>query len=323
MWWRDSKIVKGTGSIWSLFLTFFAFIAFLWLVVMFIFDTSLGLAVRLAIAIGGTIILLVTPGGLACIFWLTSSEYRKQHWLYRRGGSPPGYAPGAPWQTSPVGKHLKEFTDFYLSKNTILGSHPDDFQRQLKEYMYGTAAKIYAAENPLLACRHHLAGHVSIYADWAVLGLKPEYKLAFEKDDPRSSPYVSGELHDHLRYCAQYNSALADVLSRNKDVKDDDLFSWVNARSCEYQYLMKCINMMRADFDDVDLAAEDDWFRPFVKSMLICREDDYRSKIGLPPPLPNELVERHRSFFTYVLAGDRNTLSRWESEHRLKHSDVS
>jgi hypothetical protein len=85
---------------------------------------------------------------------------------------------------------------------------------------------------------------------------------------------------------------------------------------------MKCMNMIRADFDDVDLAAED-WFQPFVRSMLIWHEHSYRSKIGLPPLLADELAQLHRTFFTYLLEGDRNPLSRWESQHRLKHADVS
>jgi len=101
------------------------------------------------------------------------------------------------------------------------------------------------------------------------------------------------------------------------------LVDFANGQSCEYQYLMHCMNVVRADFDDVDLGAED-WFRPFMKSMLIVHEHDYRSKIGLPPLLPDEkLAQRHQTFFTYVVEGHRDPLSRWESEHRFKHADVS
>ena len=80
----------------------------------------------------------------------------------------------------------------------MLGSHTEDYQKQLKEQMYGTAAKIYAAENPLLALRYNLAGYVAVNAQWAVLGLKPWEKAQSEEGDPRLSPYVSGELHYHL-----------------------------------------------------------------------------------------------------------------------------
>ena len=178
-------------------------------------ESDQSLAVRSAIAIGGTAILLITPGGLACIYWLTSSEFRKQHWLYRRGGPPPAYAPGAPWQASPVGKSLQEKTD-YVFKNTKLGSHSEDYQRRLKEEMYGAAATIYAAENPLLTLRHKLAEYVSAWADWTVLGFQPWEKPELEKDDPRSSHYFLGELHYHIRYCAQYSSGLADLIARRK-----------------------------------------------------------------------------------------------------------
>jgi hypothetical protein len=89
------------------FLFIFGVIAALWLVALMPTDQSL--AVRLAIATGATAILLVMPGGLACIFWLSSSEFRKQHRHYRRGGPPPGYAPDALWQTSSVGRFLRAY----------------------------------------------------------------------------------------------------------------------------------------------------------------------------------------------------------------------
>ena len=68
----------------------------------------------------------------------------------------------------------------------------------------------------------------------------------------RSSPYVSGELHYHIRYCAQYSSGLADVIARRQNVTDAMLVDWATGRSCEFQYLMNCMNVIRADFDDVD-----------------------------------------------------------------------
>lgn len=282
---------------------------------------------RWSIAGMGTTICLASPGGLASLFWLFSSEYRKQHYNYRRGGPPPGYAPGAPWQTNQVGKHLQEYTKLYLSRSTILGSHTEDFQKKLKEEMYGSATAIYAAENQLLKCREKLAEYVVSYADWTVLGLKPEERPTLENDDVRRSPYISGDLHRHIRDCAQYSSGFADFISQNQHqhLTDDDLVAWANARSCAFQYLMNCMNVVRSDVNDCDLAiaTKADWFRPFVKSMLIWKEDDYRSKIGVAALLPDGLRSCHATFLKFVLEGIPDPLSHWEAEHKLGYHDVS
>ena len=321
MLWRNPHIVKGANSVWSVMLSVLAILAIVWIVAFNIQDPTW----RWSIAVIVTIVCLASPRGLSCIYWLFSSEFRKQWSAYRRSGSPPGYSPGAPWETSQVGKSLREYTEFFLSKNTILGSHSEDFQRKLKEEMYGSVAAIYGAENPLIKCREKLAEYVVSFADWSVLCLKPEERFRLEKRDVRLSPYVSGELHPHMRYCAQYSGDLADIITRYQNLTDDDLVAWANARSCAFQYLMNCMNVVRADANDCDLATatKADWFPPFVKSMLIWKEDDYRSKIGLPSLLPNELAWRHSTFLTYVLEGARDPLSHWEAAHKLKHSDVS
>jgi hypothetical protein len=325
MLWRDPRIVKGPSSAWSLISTPFVLLAFVWLVAFNIQDQTW----RWSVALIGAVVCFLSPGGLACIHWLFSPQYRKQHYNYRRGGPIPGYSPDAPWDSSQaeVGKTLKNKTDFYLSENTILGSHSEAFQNQLKEEMYESARAIYNAENPLKKCRERLAAYVVGFADWQVLCLKPEEKPQPGSEDRlRDSSYVTGELHHHIRDCVQYNADLADFVRRNKDAADDDLITWANARSCAFLYQMTCMNMIRVDVTDCDHATLQkgaDWFVPFTKSMLIWKEDDYRRKIGLPSLLANELAWRHSTFLTYVLEGVHDPLAHWEAAHQLKHSYVS
>ena len=313
---RDPSIVKGTSSIWSVMFSVLAILAVVWIIALYISDPIW----RWSVAGIGTIVAFASPGGLTCLHWVFSPEFRKQHRVYRRGGPPPGYSPGAPWQTTEVGKILNKSTNFYLSKETILGGHSESFQKNLKEEMYGSAAAIYAAENPLLKCRETLASYVGSFADWTVLGLKPE-----EKDDVLLSPYISGDLHRHMRYCAQYSPGLADFIARNEHPTDEDFVAWANARSCAFKYLMNCMNVVRADVGDFDLEILEkaDWFRPFVKSMLILKEDEYRGAIGLPTLLPHGLWARHATFLKFVLEGVPDPLSHWEAVHKLKHRDVS
>ena len=138
----------------------------------------------------------------------------------------------------------------------------------------------------------------------------------------RQSPYISGRLYLHMRECAQYNTELAEFLSRNSNCTDDDLITCANARSCAFLYLMNCMNVIREDVGDFD-RAKPDWFHPFVKSMLIWKEDDYRRRVGLPTMLPSDLARHHSTFLTYVLDGVSDPLRHCEEAHQLKHSYVS
>jgi hypothetical protein len=230
----------------------------------------------------------------------------------------------AKWRASPVGQALEKHTNFYISDATILGSHSDSYKRKLIAELYESVATIYGAESPFLKCRQTLATYIDSYADWTVLALKPEEKLALGQDDPRNSPYISGELYHHIRCCAQYNGELAHLIS--KHMPDEELIAWANARSCTFHYLMQGINMVRVDVNDVDPKAETNWLRSFVKSMLISKEDFHRNKIGLPTLLPGGAVNlswQHSSFMTLVMNGHRDPLSRWEVIHKLTHGDVS
>jgi hypothetical protein len=322
MSWKNSKIAKETASIWSGMLSISVFLAAVWGIAMNVDDPIW----RWSIAVIGTIVCLGSPGGLVSIRWLSSSEFRKQHYLYRRGGPLPGYPADEPWQGSVVREFLDKFTNEALGQS-ILRSHSEEFQRNLKQEMHGSVSEILRAENSLLKCREKLAAYVVGYADWIVLGLKPEEKPDLQKKPGFKMSYVSGELHHYIRYCAQYNSDLARVIHENKDVTDDDLVGWANARSMAFLYLSMCINVVRVDVNDCKIDVppghKADWFEPFKQSMLIWKEDEYRNKIGLPTLLPDGLAACHSTFLTGVLEGVRDPLSHWETAHGLKHSDVS
>src|SRR5207302_9555358 len=118
--------------------------------------------------------------------------------------------------------------------------------------------------------------------------------------------------------CSQYNGDLARVIDENKDVADDVLVDWANARSCAFLYLMNCINAVRVgDVNDCKVTPghTGDWFEPFVQSMLIWKENEYRNKIGLPTLLPDGLAACHSTFLTGVLEGVRDPLLHWETAH--------
>lgn len=321
MWWKNQNLAKGTAPIWSVMLSISLFLAAVWGIAMSIDDPIW----RWSVAVIGTIVCLGSPGGLATIFWLSSSEYRKQHYLYRRGGPLPGYPADEPWQASVVREFLDKLTSEALDQS-ILRSHSVEFQKNLTQEMHESVSEILRAENSLLKCREKLAAYVVGYADWMVLCLKPEEKPHLQRQPGVRMSYVSGELHRHIRYCAQYNSDLARIIHENKDATDDLLVDWANARSMALLYLSMCINVVRVDVNDckadVPPGHKADWFEPFKQSMLIWKEAEYRKRIGLPQLLPDGLVACHSTFLTGVLDGVSDPLSHWEMANGLKHSDV-
>lgn len=323
MWWKKSKIAKGTASIWPTLLLLLVVTPLIWICAL---TMNVDPIWRWSIAVIGTIVWLGLPGNLVAIFWLSSSEYRKQHYLYRRGGLLPGYPADEPWQGSAVRDILDKYTNEALGQS-ILRSHSEEFQKNLKREMHDSVSQILRAEKPLLKCREILAEYVCGYAEWMVLGLKPEEKPHLQKQLGVKMTYVSGELHRYIRQSSQYNSDLARIIHENEDVTDDVLVGWANARGMAFLYLSMCINVVRVDVHDCKIDAPPghtgEWFEPFKQSMLICKEDDYRNKIGLPTLLPDGLAACHATFLIGVLEGVRDPLSHWETAHGLKHSDVT
>jgi hypothetical protein len=322
MFWRDPRIVKET-SIWSTMFSMFMILALVWGIALTAIEDPTWRWATVGI---GTIVCLILPGGLVCVFWLASPQYRKQYRLYRRGGPFPPYPQDQPWLGSPeITKSLQNYTDHYLSNNTILGSHSPEFQKGIRDEMYDSVTAIYNSDDPFAECRKRLAEYAVSFADWQVLCLTSEEQLQLSAGDIRCSPYISGKLHDFIQECSKYNDGLIEFITRTQQSADDELVMWSNARSCAFQYLMNCLNIIRADVNDLS-NDNDDWFRPFVKSMLIWKEDDYRSKIGLQtllPRYPTRLAWRHSAFLTSVLEGAHDPLAHWEKVHEVKHKDVS
>jgi hypothetical protein len=78
-----------------------AILAFVWIIALNIQDPIW----RWSVAGIGTIVAFGSPGGLACLKWIFSPRFRKQHSAYRRGGPLPG-GPDAP---EPISIPRKEF----------------------------------------------------------------------------------------------------------------------------------------------------------------------------------------------------------------------
>jgi hypothetical protein len=311
-----SCLVKGASFVAAAIFAVSAGLAVDWIIALNVQDPTWRFSTAVVVAMA----IIATPGAVSSILGPLSS-HRSEAAYQRRAGGP---TPGPARESGQVGIRLKQYTDHYLSDSTILGSHSGEFQKQLSNEMYESARLIYSADNPFGQCRQKLSAYVVNFASWQVLCLK-RADIGSE-DEFRSSPYISGRLFLHIRDCAKYSTELAEFLSRNNDAADEGLITLANARTCAFLYLMSCMNIVRRDVDDFARAkfgAKADWFDPFVRSMLIWKEDDYRRKAGLPTLLPSELAWRHATFLTYVSEGVDDPLSHWEAEHQLKHGLVS
>jgi hypothetical protein len=185
---------------------------------------------------------------------------------------------------------------------------------------YKRVFSIPEAENPFLKYREELCGAALGYAKFQVLCLTPEEKQeAFYSN----CPYISAELYRRIRHCAGHNEELAEILWRNEKATDDELVGYANAKSAVYLYYLNGMNLIRAEFDDMDL--KKDWFRPFIISVLIWTENGYREQIGLPTLLPDGAIDalRHSTFVDGVWRGEKNPLFGWEKHYGLVHSEVT
>ncbi len=224
------------------------------------------------------------------------------------------------WRNSAIGQELDRHTKYFLSNKTILGSLSSETLKGLAAEFYRRVFSIPEAENPFLKYREELCAAALEFAKFQVLCLKPDEKQeAFYSN----CPYISAELYRRIRDCAKHNKELGEILWKNENETDDKLIGYANAKSALYLYHLNGLNLIRAEFGDMDL--KKDWFRPFVTSMLIWEEHSYREKVSLPSLLPGGMVDAlmHSTFVNQVVRGEKNPLFGWEKHYGLVHSEVT
>jgi hypothetical protein len=177
--------------------------------------------------------------------------------------------------------------------------------------------------NPFLAFREELAGSTYAYAELQVLCLKPD-----ERSDIHNSPYISGDLYPYIRRCKDHHEWIARVLWENPDISDEDLIAMLNAQCVLFLYHMNGLNIIRGLFERRTLDDPKDWFKPFVRSMLIFAENTHRGKLRLPSRCGEDFDGsirslQHATFMDFVRTGAEQPLFAWERHYNLVHSGVS
>jgi hypothetical protein len=179
---------------------------------------------------------------------------------------------------------------------------------------------ITQADEPFLQCRMEFAGTAVAYADLQVLCM-------IESEKPGvphfRSPYISGELHRHIRKCVPHNEDLKQHVWRYPDCTDKDLIGMANFWCAENVYYLNGLNLLRKEFKDYDTDPTKDWLQPLLISLLIFYENTYRNKIGLPSLTPSYEALRLSTMMNLVRDGHANPLYEWETHNEVAHAEYA
>jgi hypothetical protein len=212
------------------------------------------------------------------------------------------------WSNSPVGQALAAHTrECFFTGETRLSSFKEDAKKEIINDFYTKIFALPNATNPFLAVRELIANYVLAFASIQVLTLKPE-----EKTDAfyAGCPYISGELYKHIQAAADHHAELKQLKWTHDSLSDEELMSFCNTRGAVLLYYVNGLNIVRRA--DKDFDANKDWFRPFIKSMLIWQEDTYRRNLGLPPLLPDPTAAlEYSAFLNAVTNGAPNPYYDW------------
>jgi hypothetical protein len=177
------------------------------------------------------------------------------------------------------GQELQKHTDRVFA-GSMLRDFSDKGKRERAEELYLRVMEIDRHADRFAAFRQEIASAGLIYGELNALTLKPE-----ECTGMHASPYISGQLHGRIKDAAKYNEMVAHICGRPEVGNDDDLYWAVQAQAVLSLYWVNGFNLLRGKYEPQNVGVGPEWFRPFVKSMLIWGEYVHRNELGLPPAM--------------------------------------
>jgi len=161
------------------------------------------------------------------------------------------------------------------------------------------------------ALRERIATLGATYASLQVLALLP----AEATESPFNCPEISSQLHGRIAELVDYCPELKEFVANKGWHSDAELIDFCNLRCVVTLPHLNSFNILRVFYHDIDDDEQRDWFRPFIKSMLIWEEDLYRSKIGMPSLLAEDLDGlSHSVFFNLVDSEAANPYLEWSRQ---------
>ena len=217
------------------------------------------------------------------------------------------------WSKSPLGQSLTLHTqEYFYGKMASLAGMSQGAKDEIIADFCEKVFSIDQAENPFLKLRELLTNYVLAFTRLQVHCLTKEEKAGQFYAD---CPYISGELHHHIRALADHNEELKRLKWEHENLTDVELVGFCNARSAVFLYCVNGLNIVRIMRGDKD--SPKDWFRPFLRSMLIWDEDTCRGQIGLPSLLPGSMdALEHSTFMNMVVDVYQNPLYEWEKAYQ-------
>jgi hypothetical protein len=223
------------------------------------------------------------------------------------------------FKRTPIAQALRAHTQFYFDDTILQSLAPEAKQQRIAELTHRLGT-ILSSPNPFLAYRSELVEAAFGYADLQVLCLLPH-----EKNDVTDSPYISGELHKHIRACKEHNDDVARIMWELPELANEELITALNVAAVIRLYHLNGLNIARGLFEPDNLDDPKDWFKPLVKSVLIFAEQNHRLKLELPSLCDKFGIEalEHMTFTNFVRDGHNQPLFEWERHYKKVHAEVS
>jgi hypothetical protein len=206
---------------------------------------------------------------------------------------------------------LYAIVDEHLNKSCLSG-FSEKKKKELRDGVGSEVSVVLTANDGFMVLRKKIVDAAFTFANLQVLALREN-----ERGPPlRDGPYLSGELHHKILEAVPFNEELKEFAWK-LEVTAGDLIDFCNVRCAIGIMYLNCFNVLRVLFKDIDESK--DWFRPFIRSMLIWAEDTQRKNLGLPSLLGNDLDGLRFSLFgNFVEKGFPNPYFEWATCDAVK-----
>lgn len=212
------------------------------------------------------------------------------------------------WNRSTLGQALQGHTQEFFGPGSPLSSLSGEAKRQIVGDFMEHVFALQQSPDPRAALRHRIVECALALADLQVLCMTEDERQGHHVYG--RSPYISGQLHRHIRQAARSNEDLASFME-GEAVTDEELIGYCKARAAVGLYYANGFNMVRVDNGDGH-----EWYRALIEAQAVTAEQRIRTELELPSLIPDGLAGAlpYTIFFEYVLGGHEDPLSAWRTD---------
>lgn len=192
--------------------------------------------------------------------------------------------------------HVKSM--LYENENILTGLN-SSVKTKLKDDLFNLISTIEKT-NKISKFRELFTESVLYYTDLQVVCLTEEEKKVMHFANEKK---ISGTLYKTIKECLPLNNQTINLLNDNPNLTDKECLDYSNTISAMNNFHMNGLNLLRLDIGDYSEKVEDDWFLPFVTSMLIFSEDTIRRELKLNKLYDDDespSIIAHSTFKNYV-----------------------